>query len=144
MQPLDADGEALAVGEIDGDLALADDRLLVLADLIALRQVGIEIVLPVEHRLQIDLGLEPEPRAHRLPHAFGIDHRQHAGHRGIDQRHVRVRRAAELGRGAGEQLGIGGDLGMDLHADDDFPVAGRAADEVRCRSRSCSPPPLAA
>ena len=34
--------------EIDDHLALADDRALVLADLIALRQVGIEIVLPVE------------------------------------------------------------------------------------------------
>ena len=32
------------------DLALADDRLLVLADLVALRQVGIEVVLPVEDR----------------------------------------------------------------------------------------------
>ncbi len=66
MQPLDADGDGLAVVEIDDHLALADDRLLVLADLIALRQVGIEIVLAVEHRLQIDLGLQPEPGADRL------------------------------------------------------------------------------
>ena len=50
MQPLDADGDGLAVGQIDDDLALADDRRLVLADLIALRQVGIEIVLAVEDR----------------------------------------------------------------------------------------------
>jgi hypothetical protein len=40
MQPLDTDGHAFAAVEIDTDLALADDRLLVLADLIALRQVG--------------------------------------------------------------------------------------------------------
>ena len=38
------------IGQVDHDLALPDDRRFVLADLIALRQVGIEIVLPVEHR----------------------------------------------------------------------------------------------
>jgi hypothetical protein len=47
VQALDAD---LRVDAIDQstDLALADDRMLELADLIALRQVGIEIVLAVE------------------------------------------------------------------------------------------------
>src|SRR6185503_14275949 len=43
MQALDADIDALAAVEVDRDDALADDRRLVLADLIALRQVGIEI-----------------------------------------------------------------------------------------------------
>src|SRR4029079_16436828 len=38
---------------------------------------------------------------------------------------------AERGRGAGEQLGLRGDLGMHLHADDDLPVAGFAANEFR-------------
>ena len=52
--------------EID-DRALADDRLLVLRDLIALRQVRIEIVLPVEDRFVVDLRLQPEPGADRLP-----------------------------------------------------------------------------
>ena len=115
------------------DLALAHDRRLVLADLIALRQVGIEIVLAVEHRLQIDLRLQAEAGADRLPHAFLVDHRQHAGHRRIDQRDVRVGLAAERGRGAGEQLRLRGHLRMDLHADDDFPVAGRAFDQFRFR-----------
>ena len=40
---------ALAVLEVDDDLALAHDGVLVLADLIALRQVGIEIILAVEN-----------------------------------------------------------------------------------------------
>src|SRR5665647_1647376 len=120
----------LAIGEIDHHLALAHHRLLVLADLIALRQIGIEIVLPVEHRLEIDLRLQPEPRADRLADAFLIDHRQHAGHRGVDQRDMAVGRAAEFGRGAGEQLRVRGDLGMNFHADDDFPVAARAFNEL--------------
>ena len=128
MQPLDADPDG-AVRHVDRDLALAHHRRLVLADLVALRQVRIEIVLAVEHRAQVDLGLEPEPGAHRLGDAFLVDHRQHAGHRGIDQRHLRVGRRPERGRGAGEQLGLRAHLGMDLHADDDFPVAGGALDE---------------
>ena len=51
MQPLDADRDASRRRGIDHHLALAHHRRLVLADLIALRQIGIEIVLPVEHRL---------------------------------------------------------------------------------------------
>ena len=44
--------------------------------------------------------------------------------------------AAEIGRGAGEQLGLGRHLGVDLHADDDLPVAGGAGDEVLRIGRS--------
>src|SRR5215470_17510184 len=124
MQALDAYFDRLAVRQIDQNLALAYDWRLVLADLIALRQVGIEIVLPVEYRFQIDPGLEPEAGAHRLPDAFLVDHRQHAGHRRVDQRDMRVGLAAELGRGAGEELRARGDLGVNLEANDDFPVAG--------------------
>ena len=100
MQPLDADGDALATQQIDDDLALADDRTLILADLIALRQVGVEIVLPVEDRIEIDLRLQPEPGADSLRDAGLVDHGQHAGHGGIDQAHMRIGLAAELGRSA--------------------------------------------
>ena len=124
VQPLDADLERLAV-DVDLHLALADDRLLVLRDLIALRQVGIEVVLAVEHRGQVDLGVEPQAGAHGLRDASLVDHRQHAGHGRIDERDMAVGRAAELGGGAGEQLGLGGDLGVHLQADHDLPVAGR-------------------
>src|ERR1700761_3005294 len=100
MQPLDADGGAIAARQLDGDLALTDDRRLVLADLIALRRIRIKIVLAVEHRAQIDLRVEAEAAAHRLPDALLVNDRQHARHRGIDQRDMFVWRAAELGRSA--------------------------------------------
>ena len=131
VEALDADLDALAVGHVDDDLALPDDRRLVLADLIALRQVGIEIVLPVEDRIEIDLRLQPESGADRLHDAGLVDHWQHAGHGGIDQRNVRIGLAAERGRSAGEKLGLRRHLGMNLHADDDFPVAGRTFKELR-------------
>ena len=124
------------VGQIDDDLALAHDRRLVLADLVALRQVGIEIVLAVEHRFQIDPRLEPEAGADGLPDALLVDHRQHAGHGRIDERHVRIGFAAERGRGAGKELRLRRHLSMDLHADDDLPVAGCALDQPRLRRRS--------
>ena len=48
MQARDADLARGTIGKLDLDLALADDRMLVLADLIAGRQIGIEVVLAVE------------------------------------------------------------------------------------------------
>ena len=69
------DPHGLAIGHVDHHLALPDDRGFVLADLIALRQIRIEIVLAVEDGPFVDLRLQPEPGAHRLPHAFLVDHR---------------------------------------------------------------------
>jgi hypothetical protein len=53
MQALDADLDILELAlfvraDGDDDLALADDRLLELGNLVALRQVRVEIVLAVE------------------------------------------------------------------------------------------------
>ena len=129
MQALDADAARLAVGQVDLDLALADDRVLVLRDLVARRQVGIEVVLAVEHRAQVDPGVEPEAGAHRLLDAALVDHRQHAGHGGVDQRHLGVGIGAERGRRAGEELGVGDHLGMDFQPEHDFPIAGFAFDQ---------------
>ena len=136
VEPLDPDLHGLPVRNVDDDLALAHDRRFVLADLIALREVGIEIVLPVEHRFEIDLRVEPEAGAHRLPDALLVDDRQHPRHRRVDQRHVGIRLAAEFGGGAGEQLGLRRYLGMDFQADDDLPVAGRPFDQLRFLRRS--------
>jgi hypothetical protein len=127
MQPLDADVDALAVRDRSTTTSPSPTiGRLVLADLIALRQIRDRNSSSGRTRLQVDLRLETEAGADRLRHAFLVDDRQHARHRRIDQRDMAVRLAAEFGRGAGEQLGVGGHLGMDFHADDDFPVAGRA------------------
>ena len=106
VQALDADVPAAAVRQIDGDGALADHRLLVLADLIALRQVGVEVVLPLEDRMQVDLGVEAEAGLDRLLDAEAVEHRQHAGHGRIDVRNLAVRLTAEIGGSAREELGL--------------------------------------
>ncbi len=135
MQALDADFDILEIAltiwtERNGDGAFTDDRVLELRNLVALRQIRIEVVLAVEDRTVVDLRLQTETGANRLPDAFLVDDGQHAGHGRINQRHVGVRRIAE-GRGrAGEKLGIGQNLRMHLHADDDLPIAGGAGDKA--------------
>ncbi len=141
VQPLDADLDGFAIGHVDGHFALADQRGLVLADLVALRQIGIKIVLAVEDRLEVDPRFQPEAGADRLANALLVDDREHAGHGGIDERDLGIRRIAERGRGPGEQLGLRGDLRVHLHADDDFPIAGRALEQLVGSFRDTHWPP---
>ena len=129
VQPLDPNREGRAVVALDDHLALADDRMGELADLVALRQVRIEVVLPVEAALQVDLRLQAQARADRLLHAAAVDHRQHPRHRRVHQADLLVRPRSEADGGAGEQLGVRGDLGVHLQAEDDFPRAGAALDQ---------------
>ncbi len=116
--------------DIHLDLALADNRQFELADLIALRQIGIEIVLAVEARDLVDLRIEAEACAHGLFHAFLVDHRQHARHGRIDQRDIAIGIRAKGGAGAGKELGLAFHLGMNLQPHDEFPLAGVTLDRV--------------
>ncbi len=93
MQALNADLHVFELALIvradrNHDLALADDGLFELRNLIALRQIGIEIVLAVENRFQVDLRIESDARANRLLDAFQIDDRQHARHGRIHERNI--------------------------------------------------------
>ena len=131
MQPLDPHLQCLVV-DVDLDFTRADDRLLVLRDLIALRQVGIEVVLAVEHRDEIDLRFQPQAGAHGLRDASLVDHRQHAGHGRIDEGDMAIGLAAEFGRGAGKQLRLGGDLRVHLQADHHLPAPDQVGGGAFC------------
>lgn len=100
MQPLDPDRDTSAAVEFDQHLPPPTIGDSVPADPIALRRIRIEIVLAIEHRAQVDLRIQAEASAHRLPDAFLVDHGQHARHRRVDQRNVAVRLTAEFGRRA--------------------------------------------
>ena len=106
MQAGDADDFLRAIIKGDLDLAGAHDGVGELADLIALRQVGVEVILPVEARPEVDLGIQAKTGAHGLGHAFGVDGGQHAGEAGIDERHLAIGRGAEGGGRAGEEFGL--------------------------------------
>ena len=129
MQPLDADLKRVFL-EIDRNHALAHDWVLVLRDLIALGQVGVEIVLPVEHRAMVDLGFEAKAGSHRLGHAFLVDDGEHSRHSGIDNADMRVWLAAERRRSSRKKLRIGKHLGMHFQAHDEFPCTGCTVNQV--------------
>src|SRR3546814_15286614 len=93
----------------------SSDLMIKLRNLVTLRQIGIEIILAVEARPRVDLGVDRHARAHSLPDALAVRHRQHTRHRGIDQRHLRVRLRPERPRGYRKPLGVGRDLGLALH-----------------------------
>ncbi len=118
-----------AVAKLHEHFALTHDRVVKLADLVALRQVGIEVVLAVKSRDKVDLGFQPKPCAHGLCDAFFVDDGQHAGHACVHKGHVAVRLGAKERGGPGKQLGPGRDLSVHLKANHQFPIAGGSGDD---------------
>ena len=90
VDTLNAHNPCRAIAKLDQNLAFAHDRVIQLADLIALRKVRVEIVFAVKGRKQIDFRLQTQPCAHRLGHAGLVDHRQHPWHASIHKGHVRI------------------------------------------------------
>ena len=81
-----------------------------LADLVALGQVRIEVVLAVEGGQEVDPGAHPQPRAHRLRHASLVEHGQHPREAPVHERHLRVRLGPHGRARAREELGLRRDL----------------------------------
>ena len=84
--------EVHAVDPHAGQLAAAAQRLVVLGDLVALRQVGVEVVLAVEDRARRDLAAEREADHQAEVDRARVDHRQRAGQPEADRAGVGVRR----------------------------------------------------
>ncbi|MNQ95074.1 hypothetical protein D3C85_1106170 [compost metagenome] len=118
------DAHALDRAVLQGDIqvALADDRQFHLADLVALGQVGVEVVLAGEHVVLADFGVNRQAEHHRHAHRFLVQHWQDAGHAQVDQAGLGVRFGTERGGATGENLRLGGELGMNLQPDHDFPL----------------------
>jgi hypothetical protein len=119
---LDRHLEAGAVGEFDLDGALEGDRLVVLADLVVLREVRVEVVLAREPRRRGDLAAEREAEADRVMHRLLVDDRQRARQSETDGRDHGVRlTGATVGRGRvrciREHLRLRVELDMHLEAE---------------------------
>ena len=119
----DADDFA-PVGGGDFQLPFADNRLFILADLIALRQVGVEVVLAREHRALVNLRADREPKLDRQPRRFEIHHRQCAGQRDAEGAGLGVGVGAVVGRRGGEDFAARFQLHMHLQTDDRLPPRG--------------------
>ena len=105
MQALDTDFDIsefaiLVRADGHGNDALSDDRILELADLIALGEIRIEIVLAVKDGALVDLRLQPKAGADRLANAFLVDDGKHAGHGRVDEADMGIGLGAETRRGA--------------------------------------------
>ena len=121
MRPDDADLE-LAVGRRQRHVPVHAERLVVLGDLVALRQVGIEVVLPMEGRALGDLAAEAEAEQDRHLDRALVRHGQRARMGEADRAGAGVLGREVLELAAAEHLRPRLQVDVDLEADDRFPV----------------------
>ena len=120
----DADllGAALAV---DFDPAALAQGLLVLRDLVALGQVGIDVVFARKNAAGLDLAMEGHAGHNRQLDGAAVDHGQGTGLAGAHWTNVSVGRHLKvIGRAGTKHLGGGLQLDVDFHADNGFVVQG--------------------
>ena len=128
---------------VDDDLERAGGAqgLLVHADLVALQEVGVEVVLAREARVGRDLAAGGEPGPDGELDDAPVEHRQDAGHAEADLADVGVGRRAEGRRAAAEDLGAREQLRVHLEPDDGLEPVLRprhGSGLRRCQSLACS------
>jgi hypothetical protein len=111
-------GLEAALGIGDFQPALARKGEVVLADLKALGQVRVVVVLAVPLGEGGDLAVEGHGRPQRQLEGPAVHHRQHAGHADADRAGLRIGRGAEPRAAPAEQLAGREELDVDLQADD--------------------------
>ena len=121
VEAVEADGEVV-VGERQA--AAAGQRAVVLADLVALGEVGVEVVLPREHGGLLDLAAEGQGELDGEVDGATVEEREGAGIAEADGADEGVGVGAEAVGAAAEELGGGGELDVDFQADDRFEGGG--------------------
>src|SRR5688572_25577284 len=91
-------------GDLDQDLPTGDDRLFVLADLIALGKIWIKIILAREDRNLADLSVNRETEFDRCLDRAAIQDRENSGKRDVHCACVGVGRRAEIRRRSRKNL----------------------------------------
>ena len=114
-------------------------RDVVLADLVALRQVGVEVVLAVEDRARRDLALERRGDHQRVADRLLVGHRQRPGMAEADRAGVDVRLVAERQRAAAEHLRPRRELDVDLEPDHGLVAVGDRRSSVAAGGRASKP-----
>ncbi len=87
---------------LDREGAALHDRNLVLADLVALRQVRVEVILAREDAARRDMGADGQPELDGALDGALVQHGQHARQREVHGRGLRVGFGPERGGGAGK------------------------------------------
>ena len=125
---VDAD-ELGSVGRLDRDAAADAEGIAVLGDLVVLGHVGVEVVLPVEGGVAVDLAAEHEAAHDGELHGLLVRDGQGAGVAQAHGAHVGVGFAAGLQQAAAEHLRLCLELDVRLQPDGVFEF------HVRSRSR---------
>ena len=106
------------VGRGNVEPAMLGERLIELRNLVALGQVGIEVVFAGKDGAFANLAIDSGCGQHGELDCALVEHRQRARQPEADRADVGVGRRAELRRTAAEGLGPGEQLHVDFEADD--------------------------
>ena len=118
----DADALRSSGFRCDVEVAVLADRQFELGDLVPLGEVGIEVVLAGEDRARRDRAVGGQPGHDRVFDHLAVEDRQGSRQPQADRAGLGVGGVAEAGRAAAEDLAGGGQLDVDLQADDGFIV----------------------
>ena len=100
--------------------AVLADRVVVhrksarLGNLVALRQVRVEVVLAGPHRVQVDFAVQGEAQANCIFHRLLVRHGHGTRHTEADRANVLVRACVHFNFAATEHLCLSGKLAMDF------------------------------
>ena len=104
---------------VEGKVTIVTERLIILADLIALGQIGIKILFAVKVVIFIDFTVEGETNLDSIFDRLLIWNRQGAGKTETNRTGLTVRALAKMvGRTSAKHLGFGGQFDVDLETDD--------------------------
>ncbi len=115
----------LRIGEqVERDRAARAERFVVLRNLVILRHVRVEIILPVELAARRDLAAEHLASEERLHDRLLVWHGQNAWHPEANGTHMRIGCAAKLVFTRAEHLRVRLELDVDFKSDHDFVIGG--------------------
>ena len=118
VQSSDADPLRLSRGRRHIDPAVLCDGLVELRDLVALGQVGIEVVLAREDGALAHLAVDGQGGQRGVLDGLGVEHRQRAGQAQADRADIRVGGRAEVVGATAKGLGRGEQLDVDFETND--------------------------
>ncbi len=122
MHLVDVDATICAVRQRHVEPAAPADRLIVLGDLVALGQIGIEVVLAVEKAFRLNFSaMHRRRQQHGLFDHGPIEDGQRAWLAGAHRADIGVgQRPPAIGRAGAEDLALGVELDVDFETDDRF------------------------
>ena len=138
VQPRDADAARAALAVADVEPAVLRQRLVELRDLVALRRVRIEVILPREDALFIHRAMQRGGREHGKLHRLAVQHRQRTRQPQADGAAMRIGLATVAINAAAERLRLRQELHMHFKPDDGLILREDVRSDQGCSTHSIS------